>query len=50
MGLGLKCMTTSSSGATVMPVTRLKDELGKIKLDPAFIDITSGGGKNSPAR
>jgi len=29
-------------------ITRLKDELGNIKLDPAFIDITTGGGKNSP--
>ncbi len=35
---------------TSWALTRLKDELGKIKLDPAFIDITSGGGKNSPAR
>lgn len=29
-------------------VTRLKTELTNTKLDPAFISITTGGGKNSP--
>jgi Protein of unknown function DUF262 len=29
-------------------ITKLKDELTSIKLDPGFIQITSGGGKNSP--
>jgi hypothetical protein len=46
--IGLQAVLDRLDLSDQATVTRLKDELGNIKLDPAFIDITTGGGKNSP--
>jgi hypothetical protein len=46
--VGLQARLAEISLADEKMMTRLSEELPKIKLDPEFIKITTGGGKNSP--
>lgn len=46
--VGLQSLLNRINPDDAAQVTRLKDGLQSIKLDPDFIRITTGGGKNSP--
>lgn len=46
--MGLQPLLASINPDDAAQITRLKDGLQGIKLDPEFVRITTGGGKNSP--
>lgn len=46
--IGLQPFLDKLDISTAEGVTRVRDLLTSIKLDPAFIELTTGGGKNSP--
>jgi hypothetical protein len=46
--IGLQSVIDKINPNDATAISRLKVALEKIKLDPQFIKITTGGGKNSP--
>jgi hypothetical protein len=46
--MGLQSVLPKLFPGDALQMTKLKDVLTEIKLDPGFISITTGGGKNSP--
>lgn len=46
--IGLQCVLAKLDPHDAAQMSKLADALTQIKLDPAFVKLTTGGGKNSP--